>query len=567
MINCVRVKMSKRRCGGIMVSGNSIIIDDFGNLISIGFNIFKFLKTPYWSQYGIPKYILTKNDLMIFFIENSDMEVLGLDISLNTFPLLVIGYYENYDFMPLVTSFEAFQSFETIFDGNLIKINHTIDNLEISLSNSTYYFEFKSYNNFLCVFNNNVPVYLGHGRYTNTLDKTILTGSIVSNDSTTFKYDSVLQSTLVDAIKNNRGAIFFQNEYFSVDCLKYDMGKTEYFIISYIENCQEIDILTQRLNQIELIKSNNNTLFAGDWDFYIKFSQKFEKIAKKNATILLLGESGTGKSVLARELHHLSNRKNRPFIEVNCAAIPENLIESELFGYEEGAFTGARRGGKIGYFEMADHGILFLDEVGELSLNAQSRLLEVLQTQTFFRVGGTKKVNVNVRIIAATNRDLKKMVTEGSFRIDLFYRLNVVPIQIPPLRERLLEMKRMSLKMLSSICDRLEIQPLFLSNAAFEILVSHSWPGNLRELENVLEHAAIMCDDHVIQPEHLNINSFNLPLSKSLKDIVDQFERQIILDHLNANSWSKSKVAELLGIGRTTLFEKMKRYNLEEEND
>lgn len=286
------------------------------------------------------------------------------------------------------------------------------------------------------------------------------------------------------------------------------------------------------------------------------------RVSTTNASVLLLGESGTGKTMIAQEIHKKSKRALMPFIVINCAAIPENLIESELFGYEEGAFTGARRTGKKGYFEMADGGTIFLDEIGELPLPSQGRLLEVLQNKSFYRVGGNKKIEVNVRIIAATNQDIERFVEEKIFRRDLFYRLNVFPVRVPPLRERLDDIDLLSRNILPRICSRLEIEPLVLSNEAIEQLKSYEWPGNVRELENVLEQAAILCEGRVIRSKHLMMKKED-SVPMDLKNQVDAFERQLIMKVLAVTGSNKAQTARVLDIGRTTLFEKMKKYNIE----
>jgi len=293
-----------------------------------------------------------------------------------------------------------------------------------------------------------------------------------------------------------------------------------------------------------------------------------EKVSPTKANVLLTGESGTGKTLIAQEIHLRSNRAQEPFVALNCAAIPESLIESELFGYEEGSFTGAKRSGKQGYFELANHGTLFLDEIGELPLSSQGRLLEVLQSNSFYRIGGSKKITVDVRIIAATNLELQERVDAKLFRKDLFYRLNVFPIKVPPLRERLEDVAMLSRRLLPRICDRLELEPLILGQDAVKKLTGYHWPGNVRELENVLERASILCDGRVLLPEHLQFGvSENESDGDNLKNQLEHFEKRIIHDTLIHSKYNKTITAQKLGIGRTTLFEKMKRYGLEGDLD
>ena len=296
---------------------------------------------------------------------------------------------------------------------------------------------------------------------------------------------------------------------------------------------------------------------------YIK--SLLEKVSPTKANVLLTGESGTGKTLIAKEIHLRSNRSHQPFVMLNCAAIPESLIESELFGYEEGSFTGAKRSGKQGYFELANQGTLFLDEIGELPISSQSRLLEVLQNNSFYRIGGSKKVTVDVRIIAATNLNLEERVDLKLFRKDLYYRLSVFPINIPPLRERIDDVSMLSRRILPKICDRLELEPMILSQEAVKKLTEYHWPGNVRELENVLERAIIISEGRVILPEHLQFNNESVEdYSTLLKHQVERFEKRVINDILILSEFNKTVAAQKLGIGRTTLFEKMKRYGIEE---
>lgn len=290
-----------------------------------------------------------------------------------------------------------------------------------------------------------------------------------------------------------------------------------------------------------------------------------QKASATGITILLTGESGTGKTYLAREIHNNSKRRERSFIHVNCASIPAGLIESELFGYAPGAFTGAKREGKKGYFELADQGTLFLDEVTELPLALQGRLLEVLQDRTFYRVGGTEKITVNVRLIAATNRNLKELVSAGEFREDLYYRINAFPIELLPLRERISGLYGIVAALLPDICEKIEVEPLVLSPEALEKMKEYSWPGNIRELENTLEKAAILCGGRVILPEDILLPDSERPVSQKLKERVEAFEKETIVRALERFHGEKQKTADYLGIGRTSLFEKIRKYEIEQQ--
>lgn len=293
------------------------------------------------------------------------------------------------------------------------------------------------------------------------------------------------------------------------------------------------------------------------------------KVAKTDSTVLILGESGVGKEVLAKAIHHASRRKDKPLIKVNCAAIPEELLESELFGFEEGAFTGAKRGGKLGKFELAHEGTIFLDEIGDMSLTMQAKLLRVLQEKEIERIGGTKPISVDFRVISATNKDLSQMVKEGSFRQDLFYRLNIVPLYLPPLRERKDDIKAIAQHFLHQFSKEVGYE-LVLSPQVEWILHSYDWPGNIRELRNVLEHASIVCGGPVIEPQHLP--GYLLPGHAqektpseiyNLKEAVSRLEKELITAALAHSNNNRSKAIKALGISRRTFYEKLRQYNIE----
>jgi two-component system response regulator AtoC len=296
------------------------------------------------------------------------------------------------------------------------------------------------------------------------------------------------------------------------------------------------------------------------------------RIAATDATLLILGESGTGKELVARAVHQHSARSRHPFIAVNCGALPENLIEAELFGHERGAFTGAERQ-KKGRFELANTGTLFLDEVGELSPAAQVKLLRAVETRRFERVGGTESVSVDVRVICATNRDLKEEVEEKRFREDLFYRLNVIEVRLPPLRERLADVPQLAESFLERAATRHSLKTKTLSAAALRELLAYSWPGNVRELENMIERAAVTSNGEVILPEHLfgnehatitaqsqNVESklFELPFHRA----VAALERELIRRALRTANGNRAEAARLLGINRRLLYSKMEEHQL-----
>ncbi|MEK0291078.1 sigma-54-dependent Fis family transcriptional regulator [Caldifermentibacillus hisashii] len=296
--------------------------------------------------------------------------------------------------------------------------------------------------------------------------------------------------------------------------------------------------------------------------------------AKTPATVLLRGESGTGKELFAHAIHNESGRKYNHFIRVNCAAISESLLESELFGYEEGAFSGAKRGGKKGYFEEANNGSIFLDEIGELSLSTQAKLLRVLQEREIIRVGGTKPISIQVRIIAATNKNLEQEVRKGNFREDLFYRLNRIPIYIPPLRSRLEDIPLLCDHLIKKINHDYGRNVEGITNEAAELLKRYAWPGNVRELENILGRAIIFMDysENRIDIKHLSKLGYNFQKNQEqdhpneaslpLYTLVENFEKRIISHILHKHRGNKTKTAKELGVSIRTLYYKMEKYGL-----
>lgn len=293
--------------------------------------------------------------------------------------------------------------------------------------------------------------------------------------------------------------------------------------------------------------------------------QQVEMAARSNSRVLIFGESGTGKEVAARLLHEKSPRAGKPFIEVNCAAIPQELIESELFGHEKGSFTGAFEK-KNGKFELADGGTLFLDEIGDMSLQTQAKVLRVIETQEFQRVGGNKNINVDVRIIAATNKDLKEEVKKSSFREDLFFRLNVIPLFIPPLRERKEDIPILVEYFLDSLAAEYGKPPRKILPEALKYLQSYDWPGNVRELKNVIERLVIMTPSNIIDAKNLFIHVEHEESDyfqyKTLKDARDAFEKDYIAKKLEENNWNISRTAEILDVERSNLHRKIKTYEI-----
>jgi len=329
------------------------------------------------------------------------------------------------------------------------------------------------------------------------------------------------------------------------------------------------------IKNIRFLENELNTL----WGNIVGESKAMEdvfsimkRVADTPTTVLITGESGTGKELIARGIHRASSRSNAPFVSINCAAVPENLLESELFGYEKGAFTGAVSL-KQGKFEFADGGSLFLDEVGEMSLSLQVKLLRVLQEQEFQRVGGNKDIKVNVRIIAATNKDLREEVDAGRFRSDLFFRLNVVSVHVPPLRERRSDIPVLAAHFLGKFGARLSRQVSEVSPDVMSALYAYSWPGNVRELENVIERAMVLCRGNRIEPEDLPSEIRETPeieegidnlisWERSLAETLDAIEERMIRQALKKAGNVQNQAAKTLGISRSNLQYKMKKYGL-----
>lgn len=284
-----------------------------------------------------------------------------------------------------------------------------------------------------------------------------------------------------------------------------------------------------------------------------------DRVAATDVTVLLQGESGTGKEIVARLIHQTSPRNHRPFVAINCAAVPEHLLESELFGYERGAFTGAQQS-KAGQVELAAGGVLFLDEVGEMSLTSQAKVLRFLEQREYQRLGGTRLQKADVRIIAASNRDLGDAVDDGSFRQDLFYRLHVFDILLPPLRDRLGDIPYLADKFLSDYARASGRRRPQLREDAKRALLVHDWPGNVRELRNVLERAAVLADGD-IQCRHLSLRAKRPVLLR--EDDLPSIERDTIERVLVETNWNKSKAARRLGLTRTQLYVRLRRYRLE----
>lgn len=337
---------------------------------------------------------------------------------------------------------------------------------------------------------------------------------------------------------------------------------------------EKILLLIKRALEKQRLEKENialKTSISWKWEI-VGRSQKMKtlndeisKAAASQSRVIIFGESGTGKELVARALHDTSNRKNKDLIEVNCAAIPHELIESELFGHEKGSFTGAFER-KKGKFELADGGTLFLDEIGDMSLAAQAKVLRVIETQEFQRVGGSKTIKVDVKLITATNKNLQEEIKNAKFREDLYFRINVIPIHIPSLRERKDDIQLLVEYFLKNFAQQYGQKPKRVSEITLHALMDYNWPGNVRELKNTIERFVIMNPDEVINVKH--VPSFETEKTdyysyKTLKEAREQFEKDFIIEKLQKNNWNISKTAATLEIERSNLHRKIKTLNIE----
>lgn len=359
----------------------------------------------------------------------------------------------------------------------------------------------------------------------------------------------------IDAMK--LGAIDYISKPFDIEELKLVINKA----LNIGSMQDQIEYLTEELTR------NTGSVIIGESEKIMEVLNIVSRVASSNATVMITGESGTGKEVIANSIHFSSNRKNKPYVKINCGAIPENLLESELFGYEKGAFTGAisRKPGK---FELADGGTIFLDEVGELNTDIQVKLLRAIQEHEFERIGGVETIKVDVRIIAATNRNLKEMVDSGEFREDLYYRLNVIPIELPPLRERKKDIPKLIEFFTEKFCGEIGRERLYFDEDSMNILINYEWKGNIRELENVIERLVILCQENRVRKEMLpreilysgnHDNQFVLP-DEGIS--LDEVEKSFIIQALEKTDYNQTHAARILGITRHTLLYRMEKYGI-----
>lgn len=333
----------------------------------------------------------------------------------------------------------------------------------------------------------------------------------------------------------------------------------------------QLDYYKDELDKVHRTKYGFDHIIGNNRDF-LAVKETARRVANSSSTVLICSDSGTGKELFAHALHTESMRRKGPFIKVNCAAVPESLLESELFGFQEGAFTGARRGGQVGKFELANGGTIFLDEIGDMSAQMQAKLLRVLQEKEVERLGDTRTRKIDVRVVTATNRQLEELISNGDFREDLYYRINVVTLNVPPLRERLDDLELLVEHFVQRFNKQFGQSVSGLATEVMDVFLSHNWPGNVRELENVIERAFNVLDGSVIQKKHLPLylQKAGLYLNPrvtrgGLPELVEEAEKEAIVDALSASSGNKRKAAQLLGISRAGLYKKLKRYQIEDK--
>lgn len=366
------------------------------------------------------------------------------------------------------------------------------------------------------------------------------------------------QATVENAVKATRiGAVDFVEKPF----------QPERLLVS-ISNALKMENL--RSENIRLARElSRQRVMVGESEPMKRLQEDIAKAAPSKGRVLIYGENGTGKELVAAAIHENSQRRARPFVKLNCAAIPKDLIESELFGHEKGAFTGAvsRKEGK---FELADGGSLLLDEIGDMSLDTQAKLLRVLEENEFERLGAKSSLKVDVRVISSTNKDLKSEIKKGSFRDDLYFRISVIPIHVPPLRERRDDIGPLVDHFMTLFCEENNRAPKQFSEGAIKVLMAYDWPGNVRELKNLVERLVIMTDDTAIKEPDVRpllTEARVIAGDKPMSDLVEDYERSLIISELKRTGWNVSKAAGRLGIDRANLHRKMRRYGIHREGD
>lgn len=352
-----------------------------------------------------------------------------------------------------------------------------------------------------------------------------------------------------------------------------NMGKLEEFL-KYMSMLLESKLYTDEAKskleeQLKAVHTAESAWsFVGDSPKMQEALRIGRKVAKSDSTVFIRGESGTGKEIMAKMIHDLSDRREKLMISINCAAIPENLVESELFGYEEGAFTGARKHGSVGKFELADKSTIFLDEIGDMPLPVQTKLLRVLQEKQVERIGGRKPIPIDIRVICATHKNIEQMVAEGTFREDLYYRLNIIPIELPPLRMRREDLPALITHYIGYYNQKLNKHLEGMEPEALDAMIAYDWPGNVRELKNIVEYLAnIVEDTHVTLsdlPDHIALHGSRGAAPRSLDEMMADYEKRILMRMVKpgASLEEKNHLADTLQVSRATLYRKLKKYDL-----
>jgi len=458
---------------------------------------------------------------------------------------------------------EVFQD-HSVFKDLLERVRHDDRRLKIILDNLDIGVLTVDRGGHITFFNNRVETITGFNRG-DVLGKScsMIFGNASSHDMLLFNEtiaDGQARSSTEGEIKTREGqAIPMRANYMA---LKNEDGR----IVGGLATIADLSL-----------KYQFNSEIKGRYTFYdmvgkdpaiVKIFEIVPVVASSDATILIEGPTGTGKDVLVKVIHNAGQRSKKPLVKVNCAALPDNLLESEMFGYVKGAFTGAETD-KPGRFQEADGGTIFLDEIGDLPLSLQAKLLRVLEDKEFYPLGSRKTTQVDVRIISATNQNLERLVSEKRFREDLFYRLNVMRLDLPPLKDRRGDIPLLISHILKRLCATRDTMVEKFSNNAMEVLLNYDYPGNVRELQNIIEHALIVCQDRIIERNHLPLSlqgGMPVPLPTEEKRPFDKeiefSEKTIILDRLQKFNWNKGKTAAALDINRTTLWRKMKKYNI-----
>ncbi|MBT8331029.1 MAG: sigma 54-interacting transcriptional regulator [Deltaproteobacteria bacterium] len=458
---------------------------------------------------------------------------------------------------------EVFQD-HTVFKDLLERVRHDDRRLKIILDNLDIGVLTVDRGGHVTFFNNQAETITGFNRGS-VLGKScsMIFGKTTSHDMLLFKEtiaDGQARSTAEGEIKTRDGqAIPIRANYMA---LKNEDGR----IIGGLATISDLSL-----------KYQFNSEIRGRYTFYDmvgkdpamqKIFEIVPVVAASDATVLIEGPTGTGKDVLAKVIHNASQRSKKPLVKVNCAALPDNLLESEMFGYVKGAFTGADQN-KPGRFQEADRGTIFLDEIGDLPLSLQAKLLRVLEDKEFYPLGSRKTTRVDVRIISATNQNLEQLVKEKRFREDLFYRLNVMRLDLPSLKNRRGDIPLLISHILKRLCATRDTNVEKISNDALEVLLNHDYPGNVRELENIIEHALIVCQESIIERHHLPLSlQDDLPArlpeapKPSFEERIEYNEKTLILDALQKHNWNKGKTASALDMNRSTLWRKMKKYKI-----